>query len=168
LSAEEKRPPDALYQEMRRIHSDLHALVQRLRRCQDKMGLSFDHLDRWEEGDYELRRAVSRCFNHTTQLMDVCSSGVLSVLALEGAQKQWDLLQETPAPEEVEESLPQVQTDTEEGSDLPYRAELYRPLREDPEMEGVLGLYSEDDEESDDSEDDEDEDDEDDEEIDDE
>lgn len=124
------------------------------------MGLAFDHLDRWEEGDYELRRAVSKCFNHTTQLMDVCSSGVLSVIALEGAQKQWDLMQETPVAEEAEEEVtPQASSDDADGySDLPYRAELYRPLKEDPEMEGVLGLYSEDDdEESDDSEDEDDE-----------
>ncbi len=140
MATDKKRPPDFLYAEMRRAHSDLYTAIQQLRRVQEKMSLYFDELSRWDERDYPLRQSASKCFAQTSKLMDVCTSSVASAMSLDGAQKAWDEA-EPVVPKKVtkttESTQSEVSSDPVGGS--PYRAEAYRPLPPVMEVDAELG-----------------------------
>lgn len=142
MATDKKRPPDFLYAEMRRAHSDLYTAIQQLRRVQEKMSLYFDELSRWDERDYPLRQSASKCFAQTSKLMDVCTSSVASAMSLEVAQKAWDEAEPvTPKKKKVTETSESTQSgvssDPVGGS--PYRAEAYRPLPPVMEVDEELG-----------------------------
>ena len=109
------------------------------------MGLHYDELSRWDERDYPLRRAVTQCFGKTAELMDVCTGGITSVMALEMAQKIWD----DAAPKPVAIKAPEVTVETSmdhssHAGESPYRAESYRPRaveEVDPELGEILDRY---------------------------
>lgn len=141
MATDKKRPPDFLYAEMRRAHSDLYTAIQQLRRVQEKMSLYFDELSRWDERDYPLRQSASKCFAQTSKLMDVCTSSVASAMSLDGAQKVWDEAEPVVPKKKVTEASESTQSEV--SSDLvggsPYRAEAYRPLPPVMEVDAELG-----------------------------